>query len=105
MQIDMTVMETKADEAAGFLSGLASPHRLKILCQLAAGEKCVSDLIDATGMPQTSMSQHLSKLKDENIVSFRREHRALYYFISHPVAFQIMQVLHENFCSDKRRKK
>ncbi len=33
----MIEMRDKADAAAEFLSGLASPHRLLILCQLANG--------------------------------------------------------------------
>lgn len=100
-QKDMaTDLSDKAGMVAGFLKGLASPHRLLILCELAQGEKSVSDLIAATGLAQTSMSQHLSKLKDENIVSFRREHRTLYYFISHEAAKDVMQVLHSNFCKE-----
>ncbi len=93
-------LSDKAGVVAGFLKGLASPHRLLILCELAQGEKSVSELIAATGLAQTSMSQHLSKLKDENIVSFRRDHRTLYYFISHEAAKDVMQVLYSHFCKE-----
>ena len=91
-------MEKNALEAANFLKGLASTHRLLILCNLVEGEKSVSELIDATSMPQTSMSQHLSKLKEEKIVSFRRDHRTLYYSISHDAALEVLEVLHKHFC-------
>lgn len=101
----MAEMEEKADKAAAFLGGLASSHRLRILCQLAEGEKCVSELIELTGISQTSMSQHLNRLKDEEIVSFRREHRVLYYFIIHPLTLNIMRVMHDHFCKEKGRKK
>lgn len=94
----MKEMEENALEAANFLKGLASTHRLLILCNLVEGEKNVSELIDATSMPQTSMSQHLSKLKDENIVSFRRDHRTLYYSISHDAVLEVLEVLHKHFC-------
>ncbi|MGH1397758.1 MAG: ArsR/SmtB family transcription factor [Alphaproteobacteria bacterium] len=94
----MKKMEENALEAANFLKGLASTHRLLILCNLVEGEKSVSELIDATSMPQTSMSQHLSKLKDERIVSFRRDHRTLYYSISHDAALEVLEVLHKHFC-------
>lgn len=95
----MKDMEDNVDRAAGFLKGLASPHRLMILCQLAEGEKSVTELIEATGLAQTSMSQHLNKLKDEGIVTFRRDHRTLYYRIENETAFKVMSVLHEEFCS------
>lgn len=94
----MKEIEENTLEAAGFLKGMASTHRLLILCNLVEGEKSVSELIDATAMPQTSMSQHLSKLKDEEIVSFRRDHRTLYYSINHDAAFEILEVLHKHFC-------
>lgn len=94
-------MLEKADEAAGFLKGLANAHRLMILCQLAEGEKSVSELIEATGIAQTSMSQHLGKLKAEGIVDFRREHRTLYYRIAHEAVMTIMGTLYESFCKEK----
>lgn len=91
-------MENKAGNAATFLSGLANEHRLLVLCQLLEGERNVTSLIEATNIPQTSMSQHLAKLKKEGIVDFRRDHRALYYFIKDPAVIEIMKVLYERFC-------
>lgn len=100
----MKEMDDNAVNAAAFLGGLANPHRLRILCQLADGEKNVTQLIEQTGLAQTSMSQHLNKLKDEGIVSFRREHRTLYYFITNPMALEIMGVMYEHYCKKKGRK-
>lgn len=97
----MVSMEERADEAASFVGGLASAHRLRILCRLSEGERSVSELVDETGLAQTSMSQHLARLKAEGIVDFRREHRVLYYFISSAAALQVMQVLHGQFCTRK----
>lgn len=96
----MIDMEDKAEVAANLLKGLASPHRLLILCQLAEGEKSVSELIELTGIAQTSMSQHLSKLKKEGIVTFRRDHRTLYYSIVSKPVLQIMGVLYDTFCKE-----
>lgn len=94
-------MEAKADAAAEFIGGLANPHRLRVLCQLADGEKSVTALIEATGLPQTSMSQHLNRLKKEGIVTFRREHRTLYYAIASSIAVDIMKVLYTHYCKGK----
>ena len=91
-------LTARADQAAAFLKGLASPHRLLILCALAQGERNVSTLIAETGMAPTSMSQHLAKLKDEGVIDVRRDHRTLTYFIVHPAAVQVMDVLHAHFC-------
>ena len=61
----------KADIAADFMSGLANVHRLRILCELAQGERSVTAIIEATGIAQTSVSQHLAKLKKEGIDDFQ----------------------------------
>lgn len=97
----MTRMAPRAAAAAALLSGLASPHRLLILCALAEGERSVGALIEATGIAPTSMSQHLGKLKDEGLVSARREHRTLFYTITHPAARDLMAVLHAHFCREE----
>lgn len=91
-------MAGKAETVSDFLKGLANPHRLLILCALAEGESSVGDLIARTGIAQTSMSQHLTKLKAEGIVTYRREHRTLHYAIAHPAVMQIMAALYEHFC-------
>jgi DNA-binding transcriptional ArsR family regulator len=98
MEIDL--MQQNAAKAADFLKGLASPHRLLILCQLLEGEKSVSELIAATNIAQTSMSQHLNKLKQEGLVSYRRDHRTLYYSIAHDAVIDVMQVMYNKFCKN-----
>lgn len=91
-------MPAMAQDVAGFLKGLANPHRLLILCALMKGERSVSQLIAETGIAQTSMSQHLGKLKDEGIVDFRRDHRTLHYSICHAAVAELMAVLDRHFC-------
>lgn len=91
-------MEPRAEAVAGFLKAMASPHRLMVLCQLVEGERCVGELVAATGIAPTSMSQHLGKLREEGIVAVRRDHRTLYYRIEHPAARAVMTVLYEQFC-------
>ncbi|WP_230383005.1 ArsR/SmtB family transcription factor [Paracoccus shanxieyensis] len=98
---DLAVMANSAGRASGFLKGLANPQRLLVLCCLARGERHVGALVEATGIGQTSMSQHLARLKAEGIVAVRRDHRTLYYRIEHPAVAEIMQVLYRHFCEGK----
>lgn len=91
-------MAQKAETVAGFLKGIANPHRLLILCALCEAERSVGELIARTGIAPTSMSQHLAKLKAEGIVDFRREHRTLHYFIAHPAVMELMTALYAHFC-------
>tara|TARA_R110000868_G_scaffold189695_2_gene432961 strand:+ start:12806 stop:13009 length:204 start_codon:yes stop_codon:yes gene_type:complete len=67
---------------------------------LAEGEKSVTEMIESTGIAQTSMSQHLLKLKNENIIRFRREHRTLYYSICNDEAVAIMKILYNKYCKE-----
>jgi len=92
-------MSAKAEQVAAFLKGLANSDRLLVLCELADGERCVTQLMARTKIAQTSMSQHLSKLRDEGIVTYRREHRTLYYSIADPAVLDIMRVLYGRFCA------
>ena len=96
----MQEIQEKAQEAASFLKGLANSHRLVILCLLLQEEQSVGQLVEATGVSRTSMSQHLGKLKEEGIVDYRREHRTLYYRIDSPDVLRIMQVLEDLFCHE-----
>ncbi|MFD1261525.1 ArsR/SmtB family transcription factor [Entomomonas asaccharolytica] len=96
----MNTIQDKANTAANFLKGIANPHRLLILCLLAEGEKNVTSLVETTGIPQTSISQHLAKLKQEKIVTFRRDHRVLYYSICNEAVTKIMDVLYQTFCKE-----
>lgn len=97
----ITAMAPKAERVAGFLKGMANPQRLMILCRLAGGEMCVGDLVAATGIAPTSMSQHLARLREDDIVTMRREHRTLFYRIGHPAVQAMMDVLYEQFCKEE----
>ena len=100
----MDNMLEQAEDAADFLKGMANAHRLSVLCHLVDGEKSVTDLIALTGIAQTSMSQHLSKLKAAGLVSFRRDHRTLYYKISEHDVMKVMGILYERFCGNAKHK-
>ena len=97
----MDDMNNKADMVSKYLKGIANPHRLLLLCTMANGEKSVTELIEATGLAQSSASQHLAKLRKEGIVSYRREHRILYYSISSKLTQDIMALLYQKLCQNE----
>lgn len=96
-----STMTERAGEAAALMKALASEHRLLILCHLVeARELPVGALVERVGLSQSALSQHLAKLRDEGLVSFRREAQTLFYRISDPRAGQVLQLLHDIFCAD-----
>lgn len=67
------------ERAAEVFSLLSAPSRLRILGALCEGELCVGDLVQATGLPQPTVSQHLSLLFRAGLLTRRREGAQVHY--------------------------
>jgi len=67
------------DQMADVLKSLAHPTRLRIVEQLSKGEKCVQDLHGVTGTDMSTVSRHLSVLKNHEIIDSRRDKTFIYY--------------------------
>jgi hypothetical protein len=65
---------------------LSDATRLNLLALLAGGERNVSDLCAALGLPQPTVSHHLSLLRLRRMVEARREGKRVYYCCSPTVA-------------------
>lgn len=93
-------LEDQSQVVADFLKTLGNPNRLQILCLLLSkGEMCVTHLHDnLTNLSQSALSQHLAKMREEGLLSFRRDAQTLYYKICDERAIKVMQVLKETFC-------
>lgn len=92
-------LEANAGEAARFLKLLANEHRLLVLCHLAsAGEMTVNDLADRVGLSQSSVSQHLARLREDGLVAFRREAQTLHYRVADQRAARLLKTLKLIFC-------
>jgi DNA-binding transcriptional ArsR family regulator len=96
--IDLAAMRAAASQAGGLLKALANPDRLLLLCQLTQGPMCVSDLEATVGIQQPTLSQQLGVLRDEALVTTRREGKQIYYSIASNEAMAVMQVLYQLYC-------
>lgn len=75
------------DAAADLLRALASPHRLAIVRHLDGGARCVHELVDALGVSQPLVSQHLRVLRASHVVRAERRGREIAYSLAdHHVA-------------------
>lgn len=90
----------KAKAASGYLKAMANETRLAILCHLARGPKTVSELEVLIGARQANVSQHLSRLKDDELVYPERFGQTVSYSICDLDALEIINVLHGRFCGD-----
>ena len=98
-KVDFQAMQQAAAKAGGLLKVLANSDRLLLLCQMSQGEYCVSDLEEMTGIKQPTLSQQLSVLREEKMVSTRREGKQIFYSIASQDALAVMQVLYQQFCA------
>ena len=101
--LDLDDMQAAAADACRLMKVLANPDRLLILCQLSQGEHRVGELEELLGIVQPTLSQQLTVLRDEALVSTRREGKNIYYLLDSPQALAVMQVLYEQFCARPRR--
>lgn len=93
-----TDQEENIDRAVRCLKVLAHPARLKILCVLKDRECSVQELVQYTGLAQATVSQHLSLLKDRNIVKSVKQGNFSIYRIANPGVIQLFELVKNMFC-------
>jgi len=96
---DMEKMMENAEKAANFLKAISHEGRLMILCHLVTGEKSVTELEDLLSARQAAVSQQLSRLRLEGLVTPRRDGKTIYYALADDRPKQIMEVVYDLFCS------
>ena len=97
---DMDRMMENAQRASNFLKAISHEGRLMILCHLATGEKSVTELEELLSARQAAVSQQLSRLRLEGLVTPRRDGKAIYYRLTDDRPKQIMEVVYDLFCRE-----
>lgn len=87
-----------SQEASLFLKALANPNRLMILCVLMDQELSVSALENLLSMRQPTLSQQLARLREDDLVSTRRDGKSIYYQLSSDKVRQTVTLMHDLFC-------
>lgn len=95
---DMDKMAASAVQAANFLKAISHEGRLMILCHLASGERSVTELEQLLSARQATVSQQLSRLRLEGLVTTRREGKAIYYSLADDRPKLVMELIYDLFC-------
>lgn len=103
--IDPEVLRGAADEAVGALKLLANRERLLLLCQIAKGRSCVSELEEELDIRQPTLSQQLGVLRRDGVVDTERDGKNIYYSIRDPRMLDILETLYRIYCPQKQDKK
>lgn len=99
--IDITEMRENAGQAADLLKAMSNQNRLLILCHLGEKEMSVNELNNFVDLSQSSLSQHLARLRQDNLVKTRRESQTIFYSIANPSVVKLISFLHSEFCAQR----
>ncbi len=89
--MDKKIFEMHAEICKVF----TNPKRLEIISLLRDGEKTVSELAELADVPQANISQHLTVLRQNGVVTTRREGANIYYKIANPKILQACDLMRE----------
>ena len=95
---ELKKMQASAEDACKLMKVLSNRDRMMLLCEMAKGEKCVGDLEAALDLHQPTLSQQLTVLRKEKLVSTRREGKQIYYSITSKVALSVIALLYRHYC-------
>ncbi|MCC2595720.1 metalloregulator ArsR/SmtB family transcription factor [Pusillimonas sp. MFBS29] len=96
---DLQILQEGAGKAASLLKAIGNENRLLVLCLLIQhDEMSVSTILERVGLSQSALSQHLARMRQEGLVSYRRESQVLYYRIANPEVEKIIAVLKSIYC-------
>ena len=82
---------------ADYFKALAHPARITILELLRSGDLTVGELQERLGIDASSVSQQLAVLRARQIVTGRRVGATVWYSVTEPAVFQLLDVAREIF--------
>ena len=91
-------MNSQVEDLAGLLKSMSHPIRLKILCLLQDQELSVSEIRDSVETTGANITQHLNILRNQNIITFRKDANFIYNRISDERIITLIQNMHQIFC-------
>ena len=100
MGLDLDKMQESARRASALLKAMSNEHRLLILCRLLHGEKSVGELERIIGLSQSALSQHLARLRRDNLVQTRRSAQTIYYSVCGDEASAVIGTLYGLYCGN-----
>lgn len=96
---ELEQLQDSAAQAAALLQSVGNQHRLLVLCLLIAqGEMTVGAINEMVALSPSALSQHLARMREDGLVTFRREAQTLYYRIEDPNVARLIATLKEIFC-------
>jgi ArsR family transcriptional regulator, cadmium/lead-responsive transcriptional repressor len=83
---------TSIEIQAKLFRGFSDPSRLMILSYVRDGARTVSEIVTATGLSQSNVSNHLGCLRDCGLVATQQRGRFVHYELSDPRVGQLLEL-------------
>lgn len=97
--IDLRTMQAAATNACALLKVLANRDRLLLMCRLSQDELSVGELEEQLDIRQPTLSQQLAVLRENGLVTTRRDGKNIFYSVASTQALAVMTVLYQQFCA------
>lgn len=95
---ELDILMRKARKASDFLKALSHENRLLLLCLLAERERTVTELENILSLRQPMVSQQLARLRLDQLVTTRRDGKAIYYSLANDDVRRMIAVIYDIFC-------
>ncbi|WP_339138088.1 MAG: metalloregulator ArsR/SmtB family transcription factor [Candidatus Electrothrix sp. GW3-4] len=92
-------MDNQIDDLALLLKSISHPIRLKILCLLQDRELTVSEIREEVVTSGANISQHLNIMRNQGIISSRKEANFIYNHIADERIIELMKTMRQLFCT------
>ena len=87
--------KTYLEAKSRVLKALGHPTRLLIAEELGRGERCVCEFVDMAGVDYSTISRHLSVLKQAGLVEDKKRGKRVYYRLRVPCVLNFMECVEE----------
>ncbi|MFW6189228.1 MAG: ArsR/SmtB family transcription factor [Planctomycetota bacterium] len=76
--------QARYEGRAEILKALGHPARLMMVDEMSKGERCVCELTELVGLDMSTVSRHLSTLRDAGLVDSEKRGLKVFYRLSCP---------------------
>lgn len=80
------------------IKAVSHPLRLAMVCLLSDGEQSVNEICAQLGTTQPNISQHLTQLHEQGLLSSRKEGNRVFYTITDHRLGEIIGMLKQIYC-------
>ena len=95
------MQNSEVENLSSLLKSISHPIRLKILCLLQEKELTVSEIRDEVETSHANISQHLSILRNQRVIDFRKESNFIYNYIANQRIIELMKTMRNLFCQSE----